>query len=257
MTDSKEIDLKVEADPPSQMMARMNAVKAAGALKRKSTLMNTSGRPANERKLVDHKVSKHTEKSWKATFYILINAVFTQKWMDVAAEYVQTDVKDALYDEQVQLALVSSLVLTMVFPLLYEFTIDWYEFATIGFIGRNTEYYLGVNIFAPEYQGIWYDISMAGYNWGTACLLCAVVTCLVQLVVLNQLDEEHSISYTLALGPAAKKFAFRMLVLGLVLPLVGPYSLRIHATIQTAPGFLMDLGSGIIVAYVIFTIYRS
>jgi hypothetical protein len=177
--------------------------------------------------------------------------------MDVTAEYVQTDVKDALYDEQTQLALVSSLVLTMTFPLLYEFSIDWYEMATVGFIGRNTEYYLGINIFGEEWLPAWHDLSLCGYNWGMACLFCSLMACLVQLIVLNQIDEEHSITYVKALGPAAKKFTFRMLILGLVLPLAGPMLIRINAVIQTLGGFIIHVGTAPIIAYVAFTIFRT
>jgi hypothetical protein len=177
--------------------------------------------------------------------------------MDVAAEYVQTDVKDALYDEQVQLALITSLVLTMTFPLLFEFSHDWYELASVGFIARNTEFYLGVNIFAEEYMGVWHDISVAGYNLGNACLLCGLLPCLVQLIVLNQIDEEHSITYTQAQGPAAKKITFRLLVLGLVLPLAGPMTLRMNATMQTPMLFIMHALTAPILVYVSFAIFRA
>jgi hypothetical protein len=145
----------------------------------------------------------------------------------------------------------------MVFPLMYEFNIDWYETAQTGAIARTTEHYLGFNIFGQEYYGYWHDIHMAGYNWGVACLLTAVMACVIQLVVLNQIDEEQSITYTKALGPMAKKFSFKSLIIGLILPLAGPMSLRINATMQTFAGFLHYIVSGIIVTYVLFTIYRS
>jgi hypothetical protein len=177
--------------------------------------------------------------------------------MDVAAEHIQTDVKDALYDENVQLALVSSLILTMVFPLIFEFSIDWYDLAEVGFVARMSEHYLGFNIFDSENMGIWHDLSIAGYNLGLTSLLCGVLGALFQLIVLNQIDEEQVITYTKALGPMAKKFAFKMMVCGLVLPLVGPYMLRIFATMQTFAGFIVYMSYMPIVVYVLFTLYRS
>jgi hypothetical protein len=106
-------------------------------------------------------------------------------------------------------------------------------------------------------MGAWHDLTAAFYNWGNACLFCTVASCLVQLIVLNQIDEEHSITYIQALGPLAKKFSFRMLVTGLVLPLAGPMFLRINATMQTMGGFAMHVGTGPILAYVSFTLFRS
>jgi hypothetical protein len=55
----------------------------------------------------------------------------------------------------------------------------------------------------------------------------------------------------------AKKFSFRVMVLGLILPLAGPMSIRINAVMQTPGGFLHYAVSGIIVGYVAFTIYRT
>jgi hypothetical protein len=120
-----------------------------------------------------------------------------------------------------------------------------------------TEEFLGVNIFAPEYMGGWHDLTMMIYNWGNACLFCCVASCLVQLIVLNQIDEEHAISYIEAMGPMAKKFSFRALLGGLVLPLAGPMFLRINATMQTMGGFALHIGTGPILAYVSFTLFRS
>jgi hypothetical protein len=255
MTESTQIDLQLDAQPEKRPRSESKGSDPDRtlALSRKST----SGLPAHVRKEVDRKVAKHAEKGWKSNFYVLLNTLFTQKWMDVAAEYVQTDVKDALYDEQVQLALITSLVLTMTFPLLFEFSHDWYELATVGFVARQTEHYLGVNIFAEEYMGIWHDISVSGYNLGNACLLCGLLPCLVQLIVLNQIDEEHAITYTQAQGPAAKKITFRLLILGLVLPLAGPMSIRMNATMQTPILFVMHILTGPIVAYVAFSIFRA
>jgi hypothetical protein len=235
MTDSQQIDLALEASTSST------------GLKRSTT----------SRKEVDASIRKHTKPSWWSVWNVWINIAVTQKWMDVAAEHIQTDVKDALYDENVQLALVQSLILTMIFPLMFEFAIDWYELAQVGFIGRMTEYYLDYNIFQEANMGFWHDLTIAGYNLGIATLLCGVLGALWQIIVLNQIDEEQAITYTKSLGPMAKKFSFKMLVSGLVLPLMGPFSLRIFATLQTVWGFVMWTFAGPIVAYVLFTLYRS
>jgi hypothetical protein len=177
--------------------------------------------------------------------------------MDVGAEFTQSDVKQSLYDENVQLAFISSLVLTMVFPLMYEFNGDWIEIAQTGFIARWSEYLLGFSVFDDEYFGIWHDISMAGYNWGVGCMMCAVVTCLVQLVVVNQLTEEQALTYVMALGPTAKKYCFRAMVAGLILPLAGPMSLRINATMQTFGGFFHYGVTAIILTGVGIAIFRT
>jgi hypothetical protein len=150
MTDSKEIDLQMDA----------------AKLERSATSISAGLKNRSNRKEVDQKIAKHTQKSWKGNIHVMINTAFTQKWMDVAAEHTQSNVKASLYDENVQLGFISALVLTMVFPLMYEFNIDWYEVAQTGFIARNTEYYLGINVFDEAFMGIWHDLSMAGYNWG-------------------------------------------------------------------------------------------
>jgi hypothetical protein len=210
-----------------------------------------------EKKVLDPKFTKHTAKSWWTNFYVLVNTAFTQKWMDVAAEHTQTNVKVSMYDENVQLALVSSLVLTMVFPLMYEFVIDWYELAMTGVIAEWGQHYFGINFFRKEYEGIWHDISLWGYNLGMSLMITAVVACLIQLIVINEITEEQAITYTRSLGPVAKKFSFRAMVCGLIVPMVGPMLIRIFATQQTIFGFIFWASTGIPVLFVAFTIYRT
>jgi hypothetical protein len=140
---------------------------------------------------------------------------------------------------------------------MYEFNIDWYEVAQTGFINRNTKYYFDIAVFDEAYMGIWHDISMSGYNWGVCCMITTVVLCLIQLIAINQLTEEQSITYLKALGPLGKKFSFRTMVLGLVLPLAGPMSLRIFATMQTFGGFFHFIISGVIVTCVLYSVYRT
>jgi hypothetical protein len=236
MAAAGEIDLKIDG-----------SASPASGLKKSRT---------STRKQVERKITKHTDNSWFSVIHLWINTALTQKWMDVAAEHTQSDVKLSLYDENVQLALVSSLVLTMVFPLMYEFNADWIETAQTGFIARQTEHFLGINIFGEDYFGIWHDMSMAGYNWGVACMITTVVLCLINLIAINEIQEEQAITFLKAMGPLPKKYAFRMLVLGLVLPLAGPMMLRIYATLQTFGGFFHFIISGIIVVYCLFSVYR-
>jgi hypothetical protein len=235
MADSAEIDLKMENSNATRQTLKAFAV----------------------RKEVERKIRKHTNGTWRADIHVWITTAFNQKWMDVAAEHTQSDVKNALYDENVQLALISSLVLTMVFPLMYEFNIDWYEDAQSGFISRMTEWLLGWSVYDDYFKGWWHDLTMAGYNWGVACLLTCVLGCVFQLIIINQITEEQSITYVKALGPMAKKFSFRVMIIGLILPLAGPMSIRINSVMQTPGGFFHYGVSGIIVVYILFTIFRG
>ena len=151
MTDTAEIDLTMTDATPSRSLD-----------KSLTTMKKDHVSHTLEKKILDPKITKHTAKSWWTNFYVLVNTAFTQKWMDVAAEHTQANVKASMYDENVQLALVSSLVLTMVFPLMYEFVIDWYELAMTGVVATWGEHYFGINLFREEYMGIWHDISLWG-----------------------------------------------------------------------------------------------
>ena len=246
MTDTAEIDLTMTDATPSRSLD-----------KSLTTMKKDHVSHTLEKKILDPKITKHTAKSWWTNFYVVVNTAFTQKWMDVAAEHTQTNVKKSLYDVNAQLALVSSLVLTMVFPLMYEFVINWYELAMTGVVATRGEHYFGINLFREEYMGIWHDISLWGYNMGMALMICAVVACLIQLIVINEITEEQAITYTRSLGPVAKKFSFRAMVCGLIVPMVGPMLLRIFATQQTIFGFFFWASTGLPVLYVAFTIYRT
>jgi hypothetical protein len=186
----------------------------------------------------------------RAAFHIFKDVALHQKFLDVSADYVGNDLKASVAQQNVNLCLVAALIVGMVFGGAMSEDGSWIEAAQTGWISRNI-----YPFFDDWTAGYWRDICVAGWNLSTVCFLMCLVSCVLQLFCINELDEAHMQSWIKNAGPFAKKVPVRLLILGFLFSFGIPYTIRTYACMQSLAGLLTGSGTGVFVAMLGYAIF--
>lgn len=112
----------------------------------------------------------------------------TAEWLSLGEKYDRADMKQQVYDENVQMSLLSALLLTIVFPLSYEFNDDWLPTGHAGYIAST---WLDNQLDEP----FWHDVSLCGYIGGVMGMLFSMLTSIFTMLASGELNEDYMLKF--------------------------------------------------------------
>jgi hypothetical protein len=205
-------------------------------------------------KPADPRYAKFTSGGCKSILAMLYNAFISQDFLDAAEHISGRYVKKNAVDENINMALINSLILTMVFPLGFSNGVDWIEQARKGYLATT----FGLPYFESDWEGMWYDIFCTAFWFGTFCLAAAVFTHVCQLLMINELEDDNLVSvFMIGLGRTARRIPFRYLNYGLPFTILFSIALRILFTAQTLILLICYVSLHLLALTTLYALYKN
>merc|ERR1712093_134114 len=131
-----------------------------------------------------------------------------------------------IYDENVQLSLLSALLLTIVFPLAYEFNNDWIELAQDGYIATHW-------LQQPLDERFWHDLNLMSYIMGIIGMIFSMLVSVFTMLAAGELGEDYMLRFFDQYLGVARKLPYYFFQTGIAIFLLGGTAPRWVLCFQT------------------------
>jgi hypothetical protein len=190
----------------------------------------------------------------------LFDFFFGLRWLNLSEEDERTaNIKASFNEEKGRIAILSALLLGMMFKQSMSSSVAWLDVASTGWIARTLEPSFGTNPLQGDWVPFWHDVDSFGWHLAADLLLVGVVMCTFQLLLSNELDNDMAIKvFVSQMGPLARSVAWISVLFGMVIPFVLSKSFRMILSQQTLPGVIVRCSLSFLV-FIIFpyTAYKN